>query len=375
MTAGRGISHSEVSPASTTTAARRAALGGPARVGAPHRPRASTTTRRRPVTGDGWRARVFLGSLLGDRSPVTTYSPLLGAELLLEPRTQLDARRRPRRSSTACSSTPGSLAVAGQEIEAERARLRPARLAAARARGVRRAGPAAAARRRAVRGVDRDVVELRRAAPTRRSSRSARSGRRRSPLTARSWPTARTSRTAGSGWWSATTCPRSRPRRCRTCGSSTAADPRRQVSGGSASLLLRLGRERGDVLAGALHPVPRLLLGEGRRHRRGSRPSAVPRGRTVRSRRWPRARPSTRRPASPRCRCRTGPQNMLPFTNAPTLPNIGFTSTPGASGTRARKRALSSSLCLGICMRSSCPPASSPGNRCAAAPEPARVDP
>jgi redox-sensitive bicupin YhaK (pirin superfamily) len=37
------------------------------------------------VTGDGWSARVFLGSLLGDTSPVTTFSPLLGAELVLEP--------------------------------------------------------------------------------------------------------------------------------------------------------------------------------------------------------------------------------------------------------------------------------------------------
>ena len=33
------------------------------------------------VSGDGWVARVFLGSLLGSSSPVRTYSPLLGAEL------------------------------------------------------------------------------------------------------------------------------------------------------------------------------------------------------------------------------------------------------------------------------------------------------
>ena len=46
---------------------------------------------------------------------------------------------------------------------------------------------------------------------------------------------------------------------------------------------------------------------------------------------------------------------MLPFTNAPRLPNIGLTSTPGASRTIARKRALSSSLCFGICI--------SPSNR------------
>jgi redox-sensitive bicupin YhaK (pirin superfamily) len=35
------------------------------------------------VSGDGWEARVFIGSLLGATSPVTTYSPLLGAELTL----------------------------------------------------------------------------------------------------------------------------------------------------------------------------------------------------------------------------------------------------------------------------------------------------
>ena len=41
------------------------------------------------MSGDGWEARVFLGSLLGHTSPVPTYTPLLGAELLLEPRTTL----------------------------------------------------------------------------------------------------------------------------------------------------------------------------------------------------------------------------------------------------------------------------------------------
>ncbi|RYJ01736.1 MAG: pirin family protein, partial [Actinomycetales bacterium] len=60
MTAGRGISHSEVSPASAET------LHG------------------------AWWAKVFLGSLLGSTSPVETFTPLLGAELLLEPGTRLD---------------------------------------------------------------------------------------------------------------------------------------------------------------------------------------------------------------------------------------------------------------------------------------------
>ena len=38
---------------------------------------------------------MFLGSLLGDTSPVPTYTPLLGAELLLDPGTDARPRRRP----------------------------------------------------------------------------------------------------------------------------------------------------------------------------------------------------------------------------------------------------------------------------------------
>ena len=38
--------------------------------------------------------------------------------------------------------------------------------------------------------------------------------------------------------------------------------------------------------------------------------------------------------------------NMLPSTNAPRLPNIGLTSTPGAFGTRAVKRSRSASVGL-----------------------------
>jgi redox-sensitive bicupin YhaK (pirin superfamily) len=89
MTAGRGISHSEVSPPSTTTlhgAQLWVALPDYARHTDPdfahHAPS--------PVTGEGFEARVFLGSLLGDTSPVSTYTPLLGAEILLEPGTSLD---------------------------------------------------------------------------------------------------------------------------------------------------------------------------------------------------------------------------------------------------------------------------------------------
>lgn len=89
MTAGRGISHSEVSTAGTTElhgAQLWVALPDGSRDVAPgfehHTPD--------PVAGDGWEARVFLGSLLGDTSPVSTHTPLLGAELLLAAGTTLE---------------------------------------------------------------------------------------------------------------------------------------------------------------------------------------------------------------------------------------------------------------------------------------------
>ena len=88
MTAGRGISHSEVSTPGTTElhgAQLWVALPGESRDVEPafehHAPD--------PVSGDGWEARVFLGSLLDVTSPVSTYTPLLGAELVLAAGTTL----------------------------------------------------------------------------------------------------------------------------------------------------------------------------------------------------------------------------------------------------------------------------------------------
>jgi redox-sensitive bicupin YhaK (pirin superfamily) len=84
MTAGRGISHSEVSTGETSVlhgVQLWVALPEDARGTDPgfahHVPA--------PVRGEGWEARVFLGSLLGETSPVTTYTPLVGAEVLLGP--------------------------------------------------------------------------------------------------------------------------------------------------------------------------------------------------------------------------------------------------------------------------------------------------
>jgi quercetin 2,3-dioxygenase len=89
MTAGRGISHSEVS-----TDATEVLHGAQLWVALPDASRHVDPAFERhvpdPVSGSGWEGRVFLGSLLGSSSPVTTHTPLLGAELLLQPGTRLD---------------------------------------------------------------------------------------------------------------------------------------------------------------------------------------------------------------------------------------------------------------------------------------------
>ena len=89
MTAGRGISHSEVSTPRTDVlhgVQLWVALPDESRHVDPrfdhHVPE--------PLTGEGWEARVFIGAALGHASPVSTYTPLLGAELLLAPGAEID---------------------------------------------------------------------------------------------------------------------------------------------------------------------------------------------------------------------------------------------------------------------------------------------
>jgi redox-sensitive bicupin YhaK (pirin superfamily) len=84
MTGGHGICHSEVSTLRTTTL-----HGVQLWVALREEHRA---TRRdfqhfvpTPVGLDGASIRVFLGSLVGQTSPVTTFTPLLGAEISLDP--------------------------------------------------------------------------------------------------------------------------------------------------------------------------------------------------------------------------------------------------------------------------------------------------
>jgi redox-sensitive bicupin YhaK (pirin superfamily) len=80
MTAGRGISHSEVSTPGTTVlhgAQLWVALPAGARFTEPGFEHYAPEL----LQDDGFTARVFLGSLLGSSSPVVSHSPLVGAEL------------------------------------------------------------------------------------------------------------------------------------------------------------------------------------------------------------------------------------------------------------------------------------------------------
>ncbi|MBD0674299.1 pirin family protein [Streptomyces sp. CBMA156] len=84
MTSGHGIAHSEVSTPATTVL-----HGVQLWVALPEEHRHTARDFHHhapaPVALDGGEARVFLGTLAGDTSPVPTFTPLLGAELLLRP--------------------------------------------------------------------------------------------------------------------------------------------------------------------------------------------------------------------------------------------------------------------------------------------------
>ncbi|MFJ2873528.1 pirin family protein [Streptomyces sp. NPDC087298] len=84
MTGGHGISHTEVSTPGTTIL-----HGAQLWVALPEEHRHAERDFQHyvpePAPLDGGEARVFLGTLAGDTSPVRTFSPLLGAELLLDP--------------------------------------------------------------------------------------------------------------------------------------------------------------------------------------------------------------------------------------------------------------------------------------------------
>jgi redox-sensitive bicupin YhaK (pirin superfamily) len=80
MTAGSGIQHSEVSTTETTVlhgAQLWVALPDSARHGAPFFEHYAPT----PITFEGATVSVFLGAFLGEDSPATTFTPLMGAQI------------------------------------------------------------------------------------------------------------------------------------------------------------------------------------------------------------------------------------------------------------------------------------------------------
>lgn len=89
MTAGRGISHSEMSTTNATTL-----HGVQLWVALPDHARFTDPTFAHyvpePVIKNGVTSRVFLGSLLGQTSPVNTFTPLVGAQLDLEAGVRLE---------------------------------------------------------------------------------------------------------------------------------------------------------------------------------------------------------------------------------------------------------------------------------------------
>ncbi|MFQ6170923.1 pirin family protein [Oryzobacter sp. R7] len=85
MTAGRGISHSEVStPGTTVLHGAQLWLALPS-ASAGVEPRFEHFAPPVVSVGEGVRAQVFVGSLFGSVSPVAVESALVGAEVVLEP--------------------------------------------------------------------------------------------------------------------------------------------------------------------------------------------------------------------------------------------------------------------------------------------------
>ena len=84
MTAGHGIAHSEVSTAGTSVL-HGVQLWVALPDGARDRPRAFDHHVPSVVPVDGGSLRVLLGSLAGSTSPAPTYTPLLGAEVVVDP--------------------------------------------------------------------------------------------------------------------------------------------------------------------------------------------------------------------------------------------------------------------------------------------------
>lgn len=124
MTAGAGICHSEVSTADTTVlhgAQLWVALPDADR----HTGRDFEHFVPEPVSQSGVTIRVFLGALAGQRSPVHTFTPLLGAQLDLPPGALIDLAVEPAFEHGVLLDL-GVVDVAGRRLDAgQLAYLRP----------------------------------------------------------------------------------------------------------------------------------------------------------------------------------------------------------------------------------------------------------
>ncbi|WP_059014434.1 pirin family protein [Mycobacterium sp. M26] len=124
MTAGAGICHSEVSTADTAVlhgAQLWVALPEAGR----HAGRDFEHFVPEPVSQSGVTIRVFLGALAGQRSPVHTFTPLLGAQLNLPPGALIDLAVDPAFEHGVLLDL-GVVDVAGRRLDAgQLAYLRP----------------------------------------------------------------------------------------------------------------------------------------------------------------------------------------------------------------------------------------------------------
>jgi redox-sensitive bicupin YhaK (pirin superfamily) len=160
MTGGYGIAHSEVSTPDTTVI-----HGVQLWVALPEEHRNAARDFQHhvpePVRVDGAEIKVFLGSLAGSASPVRTFTPLLGAEIVLAPGATVML-------AVDTAFEHGLLVDSGKVrlIDTGRTRLRALRHR--RRDGGERLGRSRTndpARRPSLRGGDRHVVELHRSQP------------------------------------------------------------------------------------------------------------------------------------------------------------------------------------------------------------------
>jgi redox-sensitive bicupin YhaK (pirin superfamily) len=114
MTGGHGICHSEVSTTGVTSL-----HGVQLWVALPdaHRHTARAFQHHAPPSIDlgGATVRVFLGSLAGATSPVRTFTPLLGAEIVLEPHARIALGVEPTHEHGVLVDT-GTVTLAGAEL-------------------------------------------------------------------------------------------------------------------------------------------------------------------------------------------------------------------------------------------------------------------